>query len=138
MCIGSTLHHTLINPMSRFHICHTNRRNITCPYPICPMKQGICCRYGVIKKMCGKTEGDKARVPSSQAITRAGQGPPGVRAYICMYKYTDQVFQTGNHKVYIRTMIPHSYTYSDIFVTHYPKPYTKMLPYVRLGVDMFY
>jgi len=35
-------------------------------------------------------------------------------------------------------MIPHSYTYSDIFVTHYPKPYTKMLPYVRLGVDMFY
>jgi hypothetical protein len=70
--------------------------------------------------------------------SRAGQGPPGVRAYICMYKYTDQVFQTGNHKVYIRTMIPHSYTYSDIFVTHYPKPYTKMLPYVRLGVDMFY
>lgn len=70
--------------------------------------------------------------------SRAGQGPPGVRAYICIHKYTDQVFQTGNHKVYIRTMIPHSYTYSDIFVTHYPKPYTKMLPYVRLGVDMFY
>jgi len=70
--------------------------------------------------------------------SQAGQGPPGVRAYICIYKYTDQVFQTGNHKVYIRTMIPHSYTYSDIFVTHYPKPYTKMLPYVLLGVDMFY
>jgi len=53
------------------------------------MKQGICGNDGVIKNVWGKTEGDKARVPSSQAITRAGQGPPGVRAYICIHKYTD-------------------------------------------------
>jgi len=42
------------------------------------MITGICGNDGVAKKMCGKTEGDNARVPSSQAITRAGQGPLGV------------------------------------------------------------
>lgn len=101
------------------------------------MITGICCRYGAIKNVWGKTEGDNARVPSSQAITggaRATGGP-------CVYMHVQihrSVFLTVNHKVYTATYTRHSCIYSDIFVTHYPKPYTKMLPYVRLGVDMFY
>ena len=78
MCINMLYHHTLQNPPVCFPILHHNCFHNTCPYPIYPMKQGICGNDGLIILFCRKTKGRNERVPYTQAITRAGQGPPGV------------------------------------------------------------